>query len=247
MNKFLLAIAILITIGLQAQSSGQVTTRYLAWGGLFEQFTFSDRLNASFDNQYRYEYTDGDWFTIVFRPGITYATQNGILISGGPSYFLLYPNPNSSAVARREWRSWEEIGKKFKTKGGTFFPRIRAEQRFIREYAAYGQLDDDFSFNSHRFRFRCDWSLPLNNPDKGVFLTAGNEYFYAIKASGFSAFDQNRAYAGAGYRFSKRFAIQIHYLNLYLRTGAGKHEMHHTARLTILHEFDLRKHEPNSK
>lgn len=227
---------------MHAQSSRQVTTRYLAWGGLFEQFTFSDRLNASFDNQYRYEYTDGDWFTMLFRPGLTYVTKNKILLTGGGGYFLLYPNPNDKP-ARREWRAWEEIGKKFKTKYGTFYPRIRYEQRFIREYSGT-VLQDEFSFNSHRIRLRCDWTLPLKLANNRIFLTAGDEYFYAIKPNGFAAFDQNRAYAGGGYRFSKTFALQIQYLNLYARTGTGKYEMHHTARLTVLHEFDFRKEEP---
>lgn len=242
-KRFLLLFTLILTGSfIRAQSPRQVTTRYLAWGGLLEQFTFSDRLNASFDNQYRYEYTDNDWFVMIFRPGLTYVTKNKILLTGGGGYILLYPNPNDKP-ARREWRAWEEIGKKFKTKGGTFFPRIRYEQRFIREYNGTA-LQDDFSFNSHRFRLRCDWTLPLKSADKGIFLIAGNEYFYAIKPNGFAAFDQNRAYAGGGYRFSKTFALQVQYLNLYVRTGVSKYEMHHTARLTVLHEFDFRKKEP---
>lgn len=239
---FAFAVFIFAISSIHAQSSRQVTTRYLAWGGLLEQFTFSDRWSASLDMQYRYEYTDGDWFAMLFRPGLTYTTKNKILFTAGPSYFLLYPNPNSKP-ARREWRPWEEVGKKFKTKGGTFYPRVRFEQRFIREYNGE-VLNENFSLNSYRFRFRCDWSLPLGKvPDKGIFLTAGNEYFYAIKPDGFSAFDQNRAYAGLGYRFSKTFAFQVQYLNLYVRTGVSKYESHHTARLTILHEFDFRKND----
>jgi hypothetical protein len=225
-----------------AQSSRQVTTRYLAWGGLFEQFTFSNRWNATYDMQFRYEYTDNDWFAMLFRPGLTYVAKNKLTLTAGGGYMLLYPNPNSRP-ARREWRIWQEAGRKFPTKSGMFYPRVRTEQRFIREYDNEG-LADDFTYHSFRVRLRCDWTLPLGkDAGKGFFVSAGDEIFFARLANGFSVFDQNRAYAGVGYRFSKTFALHLQYLNLYQQLSSTRYELHHVARLTILHELDLRKNE----
>ena len=158
----------------------------------------------------------------------------------GGAYFLLYPNPNDRP-ARPEWRPWQEVSRKFKTRAGMFWPRIRTEQRFIREYDGE-DLQQGFSYNAFRVRLRCDWTLPLGETaDKGIYLAAGNEFFFGVKPGGFVAFDQNRASAGVGYRFNPAFAVQLQYLNLFQQLNNTRFELHHTARLTVFHELKTRR------
>lgn len=223
------------------QAPAQVTTRYLAWGTFFGTVNFSGHWTATLDLQARYEYTDGDWNALIVRPGVSYVTTNKVIFTAGVGYFSLYPNPNG-IPPRPEWRPWQEIGKKFKVKAGTFYPRLRIEQRLIREYNG-DELHEDYSFHSFRARFRCDWNFPLGKtPSKGIYLAAGDELFFALKNGCFSAFDQNRAYAGAGYRFSPAFAVQLQYLNLYLQTNSQKAELQHIVRGGLTWEWNL-KHE----
>jgi hypothetical protein len=234
--RYLLIVLCMLAATAGRAQSPQVETRYQAWAGLLEQITFSEKWNVTLDVQGRYEYTDGDWYVFLARPGVTYSPSGKFMFTAGAAYFLLFPNPNGRP-ARPEWRPWQEVSRKYKTGAGTFWPRIRTEQRFIREYDGEA-LQESFTYNAFRVRLRCDWTLPLGETaDKGFYLAAGNEIFFGVKPGGFSAFDQNRASAGAGYRFSPTFAVQLQYLNFFQQFTSSRFELHHTARVTILHEL----------
>jgi hypothetical protein len=217
----------------------QVMDRNLAWGCLFAQYNFTPSWNVNLDVQTRYEYTDNDWFTWFIRPGITWKAKNDLLLTAGVAIVALYPNPNS-LPPRPEWRIWQEVGKKFVAGKHTIYPRFRFEQRFIKQYGT-PVFEEDFSFNTYRSRIRCDYTYtfdPLKS--KGFQLLAGNEYMISTDPKGKFSFDQNRAWAGVGYKLNQNIILQLSYLNLFLRKNATQFEQHHTIRLTAVLQFTRR-------
>jgi hypothetical protein len=214
----------------------EVATRQLAWGGLYAQYNFTPSWNVNLDAQARYEYTDNDWFGWLIRPGLTWKAKNNLLFTAGVGLFAIYPNPNS-LPPRPEWRPWQEIGRKFVINKHALLARVRIEQRFIRQYG-HPVFEEDYSFSFLRTRFRCDYTYSFSPPDqKGFQLLASNEYMAASDPSGNIFFDQNRAYAGIGYKLNNYFTLQLVYLNLYLRKNRLEYEQHHIARFTLLMQF----------
>ncbi len=237
MRIHVLIIFLFATLFCNAQSSPQVTTRYLAWGGVFTQYNFSPHLNIHLDVQARNEFTDGDWFNWLIRTGVMYSTKKDLRLSAGIAYFKLYPNPNTMPP-RPEWRAWQEIGKRYVKNRHVFYPRFRFEQRIIKEYAENDlehNLDKKFSFSVFRWRFRLDYTYDFNPAgEKSVQLLAGYEYLFNTKLNGKSYFDQNRVTAGIGYRLNENITLQLMYLNLFLRRGNNVFEQHHIARFTFV-------------
>lgn len=231
--KKLLVMALFTSTFCHAQDSNvprTLNTRNLSWIGLLGEYKFNDRWSAVLDAQFRYEYTDGDIFQWTVRPCATWKSKKGLLLSPGISYWQLYPNPNGT-VPRPEFRPWQEVGKKYNVGNRhTLYPRIRFEQRFIREYAG-SELAENYSFHSFRLRLRMDYTYNLQ-PAKAQswLLVAGNEIMFFQKTNGFSGFDQNRAWAGGGYKFNAHHTVQLHYLNLYLQKNSTSSDMFHVIR-----------------
>jgi Protein of unknown function (DUF2490) len=226
-------ISFLLLVTNAAWSQREIAVRSLAWAGLYADYTAGPWI-ASLDAQARYEYLDGDWFQWLVRPGITYKTKSGLLPTVGIAFFSLYPNPNGK-VPRPELRPWQEIGKKFVFNSGkhTLYPRLRTEQRFIKQYVG-DLLADDFTYFNFRTRWRCDYIFRFH-PDRiaSFYITASEECMFGFFKGGFSAFDQNRIWFGEGYRFNKNVSVQLVYMNLFLQRTANLYEMHHTIRATL--------------
>jgi hypothetical protein len=237
-KRTILLLALLAVLIPAMGQSPVVNQRQIGWLCFYGDYTTQKNFIFSLDAQLRYEYTDGDWFQQLWRSGVTYKTAKGYLPTAGLAFFSLYPNPNG-LDPRPEFRPWQEFGKRFsfKSKKHTFYPRLRFEQRFIKEYAG-AELADKYSFNSFRLRLRCDYTLKFT-PDvtAGFYLTASDEIFFYQKTSGFSAFDQNRIWLGLGYRFDSNISVQIVYMNLYLQRNSNLYEMHHTPRITFIFQL----------
>ncbi len=230
-------IALVSSLGSSAQDR-VVNTRSLVWTGLLGEYKFNESWSAWLDAQFRYEYTDGDIFQWTIRPCATWKSKKGLLLSPGISYWQLYPNPNE-LPARPELRPWQEVGYKFKPNSHhVIYPRARFEQRFIKEYAGI-ELADNFTFHSFRLRLRVDYTYSFGSAERPspLFLIAGNEFFVYQKTNGFSAFDQNRSWAGVGYKFNANHSIQLTYLYLYLQRNSTVVDEFHNGR--IIYQFTL--------
>jgi hypothetical protein len=231
------------TLSCFAQSR-EVTNRQLTWLGLYGQYNFSPSWNVNLDAQARYEYTDNDWFAWFVRPGLTWKAKNNIQLTAGVGIFALYTNPNS-LPPRPEFRVWQEIGKKFVKGKQTFYPRFRFEQRFIRQYGI-PVFEENFSFNTYRGRFRLDYTYDITPANtKGFLVLAGNEYMASMTPGGDFAFDQNRAWAGLGYRLNKNLTLQLTYLHLYQRRNETQYDQHHTFRLIVVFQLSKKTKTPD--
>ncbi|MDQ3110892.1 MAG: DUF2490 domain-containing protein [Bacteroidota bacterium] len=241
-KRRILLLLVLCATGSCAAQTRTISDRHLVWVGMFGQYNFSPALNLNLDAQARYEYTDGDWFTWLVRPGLTWKIKRDILLTAGVAYFKLYQNPNV-LPPRPEWRIWQEVGKRFNKNAHTFYPRLRFEQRFIRQYGI-PVFEEEFSFNTYRTRLRFDYTYKFSaNDPQGFLLLAGNEYMFSTNTKGKSAFDQNRAYAGVGYRLSKNLNFQLTYLNLFLRKGGNQFDQHHIIRFIVVFQISKKEKE----
>lgn len=221
-----------------AQSSRQVITRHLVWGGVHAEYKFKPNINASLDIQGRYEYTDGDWGQWLVRAGIWYKNKSGIIFGAGLARFNLYPNPNNKP-ARPEWRPWEEIGEKIKLGHGhhTIYPRFRFEQRFIKEYSG-NELADKSTFSNFRERFRIDYCYRfIPDVERGFSLMESQEILFATKKSGFTAMDAFRLSIGLGYAINKSIATQLVYLYQLQEKDSSHYEEHEIIRFTLQLNF----------
>jgi hypothetical protein len=231
-------LALISAVESSAQENRELNTRHLFWTCLLGEYKLTSSWSAWVDAQFRYEYTDGDIFQWCVRPSATWKSKKGLLLSPGVSYWQLYPNPNGAAP-RPEFRPWQEIGYKFKPNAHhVIYPRARFEQRFIREYEG-AELADNYSFHSYRLRLRIDYTYSFGSESEPspFFLIAGNEFFVYQKTNGFSAFDQNRAWAGIGYKFNSNHNIQVSYLYLYQQRNSAGADQFHVPR--ILYQFAL--------
>lgn len=238
--KYFLGLALLFSVHVaKAQDTHVLNTRHMLWTCALGEYKFNDKWSAWLDAQFRYEYTNGDGeiFQWCVRPSVMRKLKNGLLLSLGTSYFALYPYPNEKPP-RQDIRLWQEVGYKFKPDfHHTIYPRARLEQRFIREYAG-DVLADEFTFNAFRLRLRVDYTYAIGKETAGPwFLLAGDELFLFQKTNGFSGFDQNRTWAGIGYKLNANHNIQLSYLYLYLQRNSRVADQLSIAR--ILYQFTI--------
>jgi hypothetical protein len=208
-----------------------ITPRYLLWGGFQQRIVFNERWELFNDAQARLELTDGDWFNILWRQGIQFKFKNNHTGMIGYARFHLYPNPNNG-VFRREWRLWQEWGAKQSFERNIFIQRIRIEQRFI------ATPETNYKFSTFRARFRVEWQRYLTE-QRNTYLIVGNELIIAATRVNFVALDQNRIFAGLGYKINDAWGVSITGMHLLLRRSEIDLESHSIIRFVIQHQLAL--------
>jgi hypothetical protein len=212
---------------------GQQPARQMAWWGIYVEHFHGEHLGVWLDVQARYEHTDGDWYQRLARAGIVYKLKNEIQLSGGVAYFAHYPNPNGKHF-RPEWRPWQEIGYRRQRGRHTFYPRVRLEQRFFKEYEG-DHLADTFHFSAFRSRARFDYAFRISAAEKtnGWSAVAGTEILLATPSIGYTALDQLRAAGGAQYAFNRHISVQLVYLWILQQKSRADREQQHIGRITL--------------
>jgi len=152
----------------------------------------------------------------LFRPGATYYINKNSNATVG--YLLANTFLKGEELADKtltEHRIWEQYIYAHKIKPIYAQHRFRLEQRFAETAGG-----DVFS---QRLRYFVRFVLPFSDPKvpfvEGPFVALQNELFFNVqnndKLNG-KLFDQNRAYAAAGYRFNKCFDLEMGYLSQFI-------------------------------
>jgi len=207
---FLLAFLSVLCTHVTAQTDQQNS----GWLFLLNNTKISEKWGAYMDIQVRSADKYDHVRNLLFRPGITYYASDKHEITLG---YLLNETfirlPETSDYSLTEHRIWEQYVFKHKIKAISASHRFRLEQRFIER----NNTDDLFA---QRFRYFFRFLIPLEKGvikfEKGLFLAIQNEIFLNIQHKdqlNGQLFDQNRAYAAAGYRFSKKLDIEAGYMN----------------------------------
>lgn len=144
---------------------------------------------------------------LILRPGIGYQLFPSTSIWLG--YAWIHSAPPFVTGTTQENRSWQQILWSGKSQRFAFTLRSRLEQRFLQNaiYMAW------------RYRQLLKISYPFPNHER-FSLIGMDEFFYHINnynKKKDSGFDQNRSFAGLGYKINQQSTFEIGYLNQYIR------------------------------
>jgi hypothetical protein len=233
LSLFLLtALSLFCTAGI-----AQTIQQNSGWLFLMNTTKINNKWGAHLDVQLR---TADNWEQLrnfMFRPGLTYYINNKNEVTLG---YLLNETFTQSIGASdnklTEHRIWQQYIYKHKISTILTIHRFRTEQRFIERNGP----DDLFS---QRFRYFLRFIVPLKKGEqdfeKGPFVALQNEVFLNLQNKdelNGHVFDQNRAYAAAGYRLSKKVDIEAGYLNQTSK-GLNFSTMNHVIQLALYTRF----------
>lgn len=212
------------------------------WGAWFHTQRFNKHWGASFDGQFRSANHGAYLKNILLRPSINYYLDNKSLSLG---YAYVTANGRSGGVKtfRPENRIFEQFVISHKAGVNTQIThRLRLEQRFLGETATQQHVF------SQRLRYFVRGVMPINNAqqsafNKGPYLALQNELFMNVQNKekvNKHTFDQNRAYAAVGYRFSKMMDLEMGYLNQYVKQ-AEAYTINHVIQVAFYTRFGSSK------
>jgi len=174
----------------------------------------TDRWQFSYDMQLRsadkFDYVN----TLLIRPGIGYVIKENQTVTLGYTYFGTWEKENDELMYEPENRIFEQFEIKNKLRNVNITNRLRFEQRFM-------QMQQEKVF-AQRLRYYIQALIPIiANPDftSGMYFCVQNELFLNVqgyKQFDKSLFDQNRPYAGIGYRFNEKLDLEAGYMLRYI-------------------------------
>ena len=161
------------------------------------------------------------------RPGVGYAiNEHASLWVGYAHIFTDTPFVRTSADEERVWQqfTWNQpVG------AGSFTSRSRLEQRFV----------DTVSDTGWRYRHFFKMAYPIKGLP-GISAVAFEEVFVNLNdvdGGPQAGFDQNRAFAGLGYAFSKVVKTEVGYLNQFIDRPINPNRVTHALAITLFLNF----------
>lgn len=215
---FLLSTIFLVTIS-SVQSQVQQQS---GWFASFNTIKLNDKFSIHAELQIR---STDDWEhvqTVLPRVGLNYHVKPNQILTAGYAYI-----PNRSVIGDEsnllgEHRIWQQYLITHKAWRASVTHRFRLEERFVPTAALVdNEVEKNGSLYSTRFRYFIRGLIPFTKQQpftRGMFGALQNELFLNITNKNNvndQVFDQNRAYAAIGYRFSKKMDIEIGYMSQY--------------------------------
>lgn len=217
-SKFftLLILICLVSSKLFAQNS-----QFTVWGAWFHSQKLSEHWGYAFDGQFRSADKVDYLRNILLRPSVSYHFNKNQSVNLGYAYITANGRTaDGEKTFRPESRIFQQFTQVHKIgKSTQVSHRFRLEQRYLGDSAD----DRDDNYFAQRFRYFIRSVIPTkrdSNFSKGTYIALQNEVFLNVQNKdkvNTHFFDQNRAYAAFGYRFSKKFDMEIGYLNQYTK------------------------------
>ena len=219
------------------------TPSYGAWFGVYTTYGIGKKWGYYGEYHARLTNGFGSMGQIYLRFGAMYRATRKIDLTVGivtPIYWAPdQDDPNLDKVLP-QFRFWEQA--LFRQ----YFPhlklmhQLRLEQRYSREF----EKGEAFHW-TFRFRYKFCMYILLNNREfdpNTVYLVLYDEIFMqAGKSIVYDHFEDNRAFAGVGYKFDNHCELQLGYMNTFRHDGAPwLYESRHILRLNFLHRFDFK-------
>lgn len=208
-----------------------------AWGAWFNSTRISEKVGVHFDGQVRSSNDVESVKNVLIRPGVTWFIDDSKNATAGYALIKTFNNADGAASNNlTEHRIWEQFIYTHKISPLNLTHRFRLEQRFIDQ----GNQD----VFSQRLRYFVRALVPLRKAadtpfSKGAFFALQNEVFLTIQNKdelNGSMFDQNRAYAAVGYRFSPAVDLEAGYLNQAIK-GSGRNLLNNVLQLAVYTRF----------
>ena len=175
------------------------------WTTINMPVSFSSRWQIHNDASYRTLGWGPASSQYLYRPGIRFFIKPTFSITAGTAFFFTRTTFNKeNDEFGYEFRTWQELLKKFEGKHGTEFQlRFRSEQRFFRPTEVNPE-----SRTAHRFRLRGSVSKKFNEKWS---LQLSEEYFRQDNNGEFE-FDQNRIIVTGIHHLNQDSQLQLGYM-----------------------------------
>ena len=206
----------------------------MGWSGWFNTHRLNQQWGYLTDLQLRSSDDLEAAQNLILRPGVTYFLDNRNNVTLGYALIATLNNPGDNLIEHRIWQQYVHTQR---WSQAAITHRFRLEQRFVEP-----QNGGDRLF-SQRLRYFVRSVIPLQSDqpsfDEGPFVAFQNELFFNIQhdenVNG-QLFDQNRLMLAGGYRLSKRYDLELAYINQFVN-GRAADTMNHILQLGLYSRF----------
>ena len=227
----------------QAQVERKYTTHVQGWYLYKGDHFFTDKWGLNTELHLR-RARFVDPLQLVAQGGLHYKLSNEVQLSGAYTFTHTHPYSDNPALNHfSEHRLTEQA--LLKADYGPFLVqhRFRLEQRFIK------RPTQENTTYLNRTRYQLKATLPLLGgtlEEKEPYVAASNEVFINFGENvQANIFDQNRAYAGVGYKISKAASLEIGYLHQLVQQSNGLNFLsNHTLQVQVGYNLDFRPAAP---
>lgn len=256
-NFRLTVILLFIQISLAINSNGQkhIDQQFNNWFNPSVNLKFHKYVGMYMEGQLRFNQFSHNMQHQVRSSLDIFVTDNLAISPIGYVYTWNYLYGKQPAkIAENEHRVYEQLSYKFKVDRVFFDNRVRMEQRWQEHKAK--QTDGTYAVENYiyknRFRYRFLMNVPINHKtmsEKTVFFSVWDEVFVSFgKNVTYKLPDQNRIYAGFGYKFNKYGTVQLGYLHqLIVKKDGMLNESNHTLFIGFNYLVDFTKMKKRSK
>ncbi len=200
-----------------------------SWYSYFGEHSLGGRWSLWTDVHVRREGLGATWQQLLIRPGLTYRLNDRARLGAGYGYIVTHQYGDDPIPARfPEHRVWQQLVLTHDAGRVQFAQRYRMEQRWlgVMDTSARPRGGDDRVRDWRRLsrvRYQLRATLPLRTGPVGPYATAFNEAFVAVGRSGrANVFDQNRAFAGLGWRFTARWRAEAGFMQQLIIRADGR-------------------------
>lgn len=237
-NPLLLALHLVITIlaySLMPFASpsawAEMAEDFRIWGNVTARGNFGSidpdlkRLRWWAEVQPRTRESGKEMDQLLIRPGVGYALTDRSTVWIGYAHVTNFMAVGDDIYENRIWQQYMWSGP---TPLGGFTSRTRFEQRW----------QDNGSETGGRFRhmLKLSWPVPFH---PAASIVGWDEVFINLNDTDWKArqgFDQNRGFAGIGYRVQPPILIEIGYMNQYINK-ANVDSMNHVLSVSLFLDF----------
>lgn len=160
-------------------------------------------------------------------------------ILGAVGYGYSYTDPNSNKIygsRTSEYRIWEQVAFRQKTKALFMEHRIRFEHRFI-----HNLTTQEHSI-AHRgsYRFQALFPFYILSPHlRHIFIAANDEVMIGLRSKTADLFESNQIYVGLGYQFRPSMNIQLGYAHSFSSVSwSSKGFVTHAVQVSVAYNMD---------
>lgn len=229
-----LAAACIFFLFTSTAALADTTQQQMGWAGWFNTHRLNEHWGYITDVQLRSNDGWDEAQTAIVRPGVTYFLDNNNNFTLGYAWIPTLNNPGDNLI---EHRIWQQYIHTHSWSRAAIQHRFRLEQRFVEPQGGGDRLF------SQRLRYFFRSVVPLQSEQssftQGPFVAFQNELFFNIqhddKVNG-KLFDQNRFLLGAGYRLSKRYDLELAYINQFVN-GRANDTMNHIVQFGFYSRF----------
>ncbi len=201
------------------------------WFNYFGDHPFGkSKWGVHLEGQYRRHELILSWQQLMIRPAINYDVNKNLTLTAGYANVRSYSYSDLAPASRAtmEHRLWQQALIRYRVDKAALTTRVRLEQRFLGS-ATLAQP-------GYRYENRIRALEQITIPVRGrTYFTAYDEIWFYIKPYvSRSVFDQNRAYAAAGFRVNPAVRVEVGYMNqaLFQRSGLVR-EANHTLMVSL--------------